>query len=72
MSHVNHPTQASETSVATLPSFFHTMALAFVTAEIPGALVAGRSRIRALEALRRTEEQLAAFNVQWAQNGRTA
>ena len=55
------------------PSFFHTMAPAFVTAEILGALVAGRSGIKALDALRRTEEQLAAFNVHWSpQNGRTA
>ena len=54
------------------PSFFHTMAPAFVTAEILGALVAGRSGTKALEALRRTEEQLAAFNVHWTQNGRTA
>ena len=53
------------------PSFFHTMAPAFVTAEILGALVAGRSGTRALEALRRTEEQLAALNVHWTQNGRT-
>ena len=53
------------------PSFFHTMAPAFVTVEILGALVAGRSGSKALEALRRTEEQLAALNVHWTQNGRT-
>jgi DNA-binding MurR/RpiR family transcriptional regulator len=45
------------------PSFFHTMAPAFVVAEILAALVAGRSGEDATEALRRTEEQLAAFNV---------
>ena len=67
-------TLAAETIfVATeCPSFFHTMAPAFVAAEILGALVAGRSGAKALEALRRTEEQLAAFNVHWTQNGRTA
>jgi len=66
-------TLAAETIfVATdCPSFFHTMAPAFVAAEILGALVAGRSGAKALEALRRTEEQLAAFNVHWTQNGRT-
>jgi DNA-binding MurR/RpiR family transcriptional regulator len=45
------------------PSFFHTMAPAFVVAEILAALVAGRSGEDATFALRRTEEQLAAFNV---------
>ena len=45
------------------PSFFHTMAPAFVVAEILAALVAGRSGEDATLALRRTEEQLAAFNV---------
>jgi DNA-binding MurR/RpiR family transcriptional regulator len=54
------------------PSFFHTMAPAFVTAEILGALVAGRSGSKALEALRRADAQLAALNVHWTQNGRTA
>lgn len=44
------------------PSFFHTMAPAFVVAEILAALVAGRGK-DAPEALRRTEEQLSAFNV---------
>jgi DNA-binding MurR/RpiR family transcriptional regulator len=44
------------------PSFFHTMSPAFVVAEILAALVAGR-REDATAALRRTEEQLAAFNV---------
>lgn len=45
------------------PSFFHTMAPAFVVAEILATLVAGRSGEDATAALRRTEEQLAAFNV---------
>jgi DNA-binding MurR/RpiR family transcriptional regulator len=68
------PLAAETIFVATdCPSFFHTMAPAFVAAEILAALVAGRSGTRALEALRRTEEQLSAFNVHWApQNGRTA
>jgi DNA-binding MurR/RpiR family transcriptional regulator len=55
------------------PSFFHTMAPAFVTAEILAALVAGRSGAKALDALKRTEDQLTAFNVHWSPpNGRTA
>ena len=45
------------------PSFFHTMVPAFVVAEILAALVAGRSGEDATAALRRTEDQLAAFNV---------
>jgi DNA-binding MurR/RpiR family transcriptional regulator len=45
------------------PSFFHTMAPAFVVAEILAALVAGRSGEDATAALRRTEAQLAAFKV---------
>jgi DNA-binding MurR/RpiR family transcriptional regulator len=45
------------------PSFFHTMAPAFVVAEILAALVAGRDGEDATAALRRTEDQLAAFNV---------
>jgi DNA-binding MurR/RpiR family transcriptional regulator len=44
------------------PSFFHTMTPAFVIAEILAALVAGRGE-DATAALRRTEDQLAAFNV---------
>jgi len=45
------------------PSFFHTMTPAFVIAEILAALVAGRGGEDATAALRRTEDQLAAFNV---------
>ena len=45
------------------PSFFHTMAPAFIVAEILAALVAGRSGEDATTALQRTEEQLSAFNV---------
>jgi len=53
------------------PSFFHTMAPAFVTGEILAALVAGRSGTKALDALQRTEQQLTAFNVHWSPtNGR--
>jgi len=53
------------------PSFFHTMAPAFVVGEILAALVAGRSGARALAALKRTEQQLTAFNVHWRPgNGR--
>ena len=48
------------------PSFFHTMAPAFVAGEILAALVAGRSGAKALDALRRTEQQLTAFNVHWS------
>jgi DNA-binding MurR/RpiR family transcriptional regulator len=54
------------------PSFFHTMVPAFVTGEILAALVAGRSGAKALDALKRTEQQLTAFNVHWSQtNGKT-
>jgi DNA-binding MurR/RpiR family transcriptional regulator len=45
------------------PSFFHTMAPAFIVAEILAALVAGRGGEDATTALQRTEEQLSAFNV---------
>jgi DNA-binding MurR/RpiR family transcriptional regulator len=45
------------------PSFFHTMTPAFVIAEILAALVAGRGGEDATAALRRTEDQLAAFDV---------
>lgn len=48
------------------PSFFHTMAPAFVAGEILAALVAGRSGAKALDALKRTEQQLTAFNVHWS------
>jgi len=54
------------------PSFYHTMVPAFAVAEILAALVAGRSGSRALEALKRTDEQLTALNVHWSPpNGRT-
>jgi DNA-binding MurR/RpiR family transcriptional regulator len=45
------------------PSFFHTMTPLLAVAEILAALVAGRGGQKALEALRRTEAQLAAFGV---------
>ncbi len=54
-------------------SFFHTMAPCFVVSEILAALIAGRGGERSLEALKRTEEQLAAFNIHWSpQDGRRA
>lgn len=43
------------------PSFFHTMSPAFAAIEILTALVTGRGGANALSALRRTEDQLAAF-----------
>lgn len=53
------------------PSFFHTMTPAFVVGEILAALVAGRGGEKSLEALKRTEEQLTAFNIHWSpQSGR--
>lgn len=45
------------------PSFFHTMTPAFAVAEILASLVAGHGGEAALEALRRTDEQAAAFNI---------
>ena len=45
------------------PSFFHTMTPLLAVAEILAALVAGRSGQQALDALARTEAQLAAFGV---------
>ncbi len=45
------------------PSFFHTVTPLLAVAEILAALVAGRSGHKALEALQRTETQLAAFGV---------
>jgi DNA-binding MurR/RpiR family transcriptional regulator len=47
------------------PSFFHSMTPAFVVGEILAALVAGRGGEASLEALRRTEDQLTAFNIHW-------
>jgi DNA-binding MurR/RpiR family transcriptional regulator len=53
------------------PSFFHAMTPAFVAGEILAALVAGRGGEASLEALRRTEDQLTAFNIHWTpQDGR--
>jgi DNA-binding MurR/RpiR family transcriptional regulator len=53
------------------PSFFHAMTPAFAVGEILAALVAGRGGNASLEALRRTEDQLNAFNIHWSpQDGR--
>ncbi|MET0529544.1 MAG: MurR/RpiR family transcriptional regulator [Microvirga sp.] len=52
-------------------SFFHTMTPCFVVSEILAALIAGRGGEQSLEALKRTEAQLAAFNIHWSpQDGR--
>jgi len=48
------------------PSFFHTMTPAFVVGEILAALIAGRGGHQSLDALKRTEDQLAAFNIYWS------
>ncbi|KQS69435.1 transcriptional regulator [Rhizobium sp. Leaf371] len=45
------------------PSFFHTMSPAFAVAEVLGTLLAGHGGDGAVQALRRFDEQLAAFNV---------
>lgn len=45
------------------PSFFHTMAPAFVIAEILAAIMAGHDDEVALAALRRTDEHLASLNI---------
>ncbi|MDK4717285.1 MurR/RpiR family transcriptional regulator [Rhizobium sp. CNPSo 4039] len=45
------------------PSFFHTMSPAFAVAEVLGALLAGHGGEEAVQALRRFDEQLAAFNI---------
>jgi len=45
------------------PSFFHSLTPAFVVGEILAAIVAGRGGKASLDALRRTEAQLAAFHV---------
>jgi DNA-binding MurR/RpiR family transcriptional regulator len=45
------------------PSFLHTMSPAFAVAEVLGALLAGHGGDGAVQALRRFDEQLAAFNV---------
>jgi len=53
------------------PSFFHAMTPAFAVGEILAALVAGSGGDASLEALRRTEDQLTAFNIHWSpQDGR--
>jgi len=51
------------------PSFFHTMVPLLAVSEILAALVAGRSGAKALEALSRTEAQLAAFGVHLPRRG---
>lgn len=45
------------------PSFFHTMTPAFAVAEVLASLVAGHGGTSALETLKRTDEQAAAFNI---------
>ncbi len=45
------------------PSFFHTMASAFVIAEILAAIMAGHDDDAALAGLRRTDEHLASLNI---------
>jgi DNA-binding MurR/RpiR family transcriptional regulator len=47
------------------PSFFHTMTPAFALCEILATLAAGRDGVKIAQALKRTEAQLAAFNVHW-------
>lgn len=49
------------------PSFFHSMTPAFAVAEILASLVAGHGGEAALETLKRTDEQAAAFNIHLAQ-----
>ncbi len=51
------------------PSFFHSMTPLLAVAEILAALVAGRSGQKALDALTRTEAQLAAFGVHLPRRG---
>jgi DNA-binding MurR/RpiR family transcriptional regulator len=51
------------------PSFFHSLTPLLAVAEILAALVAGRSGQKALEALTRTEAQLAAFGVHLPRRG---
>jgi DNA-binding MurR/RpiR family transcriptional regulator len=47
------------------PSFFHSMTPAFALGEILATLAAGRGGSGVAQALRHTEEQLAAFDVHW-------
>lgn len=49
------------------PSFFHSMAPAFAVAEILASLVAGHGGEAALDTLRLTDEQAAAFNIHFDQ-----
>ena len=51
------------------PSFFHTMTPLLAVAEILASLLAGRAGHKALEALTRTEAQLAAFGVHLPRRG---
>jgi len=51
------------------PSFFHSMTPLLAVAEMLAALVAGRSGQKALDALTRTEAQLAAFGVHLPRRG---
>jgi len=51
------------------PSFFHSMTPLLAVAEMLAALVAGRSGQKALDALTRTEAQLAAFGVHLQRRG---
>ncbi|RFB78441.1 MurR/RpiR family transcriptional regulator [Methylovirgula sp. 4M-Z18] len=58
-------TLAAETIVVPTdsPSFFHTMAPAFIVAEILAALVAGRDGTGSLKALRQTDDYFAALDI---------
>ncbi|WP_413991001.1 MurR/RpiR family transcriptional regulator [Labrys okinawensis] len=51
------------------PSFFHTMAPAFILAEILGTLVAGRGGEAALAALARKDEHLRALGIHFSKAG---
>ena len=52
------------------PSFFHAITPAFAAAETLAALLAARSGRKALDALRVSEAQLAAFNTYWSPSGK--
>ncbi|MBR0706975.1 MurR/RpiR family transcriptional regulator [Bradyrhizobium liaoningense] len=47
------------------PSFYHTIAPAFVVGEVLAALMAGRGGEKSLAAIRRREAQMEAFGVHW-------
>lgn len=49
------------------PSFYHTIAPAFVVGEMLAALMAGRGGQKSLAAIRRREAQMEAFGVHWQQ-----